>query len=184
MDTATRRYLKVVDSLGSSLNRRYGWQAEVARRLGVDRSLVSRLVSGERTSVGAEAQQRAVERLGLQADYFTAAAEPDALALLGAMFSRAASEKPGDGRFQSWEESGRLAREVFASLEEGPLTEEKALAMRTLAQQVLTSPLPAAARKLKDLLAKSDPPQGEVAAAFGVLAGLILQARLSEGGRS
>ncbi len=183
MDQATRRYLSVVESIASSLNRRYGWQAEVARRLGVDRSLVSRLVSGERTSVGAEAQQRALERLKLPSDYFTSEAEPSGLELLGALYFRATAETDGDEseRFLSWEQSGKQAQEVFASLGEGALTDDKAIAMRAVAQQVLKSPLPAAARKLKELLAQPNPQQGDVVAAFGTLAGLILKARLAEG---
>jgi transcriptional regulator with XRE-family HTH domain len=185
MDDASRRYLKVVETLGTSLNRRYGWQAEVARRLGVDRSLVSRLVNGERTSVGVEAQQRAVERLRLPGDYFTAVVEPDPMQLIGVILGRMAGDSADEGAlFQSWDHAGRQAQELFAALGDGTLTEEQAIAMYGLAQQVLRSPLPAAARKLKELLAKPQPSYGEVVAAFGTLAGLIMQARLAEGRRT
>lgn len=71
---AATRYRVLVDQLADEAGRpARGWQSEVARRLGVDRSYISKLLDPETDfAVGVEAIERSCERLGLKRTFFTA----------------------------------------------------------------------------------------------------------------
>jgi hypothetical protein len=76
-ERAARRYLRLIEELGFEEGApKHGWKSAVARRLGVDQSYVSRLLSRDRISVGADSVEKAVTRLKIRRDYFDAAREP------------------------------------------------------------------------------------------------------------
>lgn len=67
---ATARYRALVEQLGAELEHRYGWKSSVARRLLVQPSYLSKVVSGDVTTVGREIIDRAAVALGLRARFF------------------------------------------------------------------------------------------------------------------
>jgi transcriptional regulator with XRE-family HTH domain len=62
LNPASRRYGELVLELGRKVGFNRGWQSRAARRLGVSRSYISKIVSGAYFRVGAEAFDRAVDR--------------------------------------------------------------------------------------------------------------------------
>lgn len=71
---ASQRYIDLVSELAEQLKHRRGWKSEVARRLGVHPSFVSRIAEGKVQSIGVDIIERAMERLGLPRSFFF---EPD-----------------------------------------------------------------------------------------------------------
>ena len=74
-ERAAERYRLLVEQLREELGGQYGWQAEVAKRLGVHRSYVNQIASGARRSVGKKAVHRAAEALNLRTEFFFAPME-------------------------------------------------------------------------------------------------------------
>lgn len=68
---ATEKYLGLVEELGAVYGRGRGWKSKVAAKLGVTPSYISQITTGRNFTVGQEAMSRAIEALGLPADYFT-----------------------------------------------------------------------------------------------------------------
>lgn len=66
-----RRFLRLVDEMGEELGKRHGWIAEVARRLGIHRSTLLKVLNGERR-VTKTHLERAVQSLQLPSSYFQA----------------------------------------------------------------------------------------------------------------
>lgn len=75
-ERAAARYVRLVQEIGRELGMRHGWKSEVARRLDVDQSYLSRLLSRERTSVGVEKIQQAVRRMRISHEYFYGVKDP------------------------------------------------------------------------------------------------------------
>ena len=76
-DLAASRYVALIDQIGKELGYKYGWKSEVARRLDTDQSYVSKLVTGERTSVGRRTIEKASESLGLDLGFFYDSSTPE-----------------------------------------------------------------------------------------------------------
>ncbi len=70
---AGSRYRLLVDQLAGDVGKpQRGWQSEVARRLGVDRAYISKLLNPDvDLAVGVGVIDRACERLGLKREFFT-----------------------------------------------------------------------------------------------------------------
>jgi transcriptional regulator with XRE-family HTH domain len=64
------RLRALVDQLAAETGRERGWQAEVARRIGVHRSYVSRVAKGSPVSVGRAVVDKVCETLGLDRTFF------------------------------------------------------------------------------------------------------------------
>jgi transcriptional regulator with XRE-family HTH domain len=77
-DVTAKRYASLIREIGAELGYVRGWKAEAARRLGVHRTFVSRILSGSRTAVSAAVLTKACERLGIHPGFFydTTAEEP------------------------------------------------------------------------------------------------------------
>lgn len=65
-----RRYHWLVDQLADEYGRARGWRRRVARMLGVHESYVSKIDREMVDTVGADAVDKAVQNLGLRADFF------------------------------------------------------------------------------------------------------------------
>ena len=72
---AVERYRLLIQQLGDEEEFSHGWQTRVGKRIGVDQTYVSKIHLGTRTSVGQQAIERAIERLGLDPSYFYGDAE-------------------------------------------------------------------------------------------------------------
>lgn len=72
-ELVTRRYVGLINQLGDSVARQYGWKSAVARKLGVDKGYISLLTRDPPSTqhVGGDALQRACDGLGLPMSYFT-----------------------------------------------------------------------------------------------------------------
>ena len=51
-EQAAKRIVEAAHLVRDQMHGRYGWKSEAARRLGMDPSLLNRLVAGKRKSVG------------------------------------------------------------------------------------------------------------------------------------
>ncbi len=91
--TPGRRYAKLVEAMGEALGHSYGWQAEVARKLGVTRSFISRIAGGVRFKARAQTIERAVYSSGLPSSFFYGEAEPTR-----EQYQKAAMREPGRRR--------------------------------------------------------------------------------------
>lgn len=69
LDPVSQVYGEAIVAMGRKLGFKRGWQSAAARTFGVSRSYISKIVSGERFTVGARAYDRAVER-GLIEQYY------------------------------------------------------------------------------------------------------------------
>lgn len=68
---AASRLKLLAEQMGDACGRpSFGWQAKVARRMGLSSSYVSRLLSGERVGVGLDAIERVVKNVPVDRDYF------------------------------------------------------------------------------------------------------------------
>jgi len=72
MSDAAERYIALVKQLGEAQGKRRGWQTDVAKRLGVHRSFISRVVRGDRSGVSSGVIEKAIFGLNLQPDFFYA----------------------------------------------------------------------------------------------------------------
>ncbi len=68
-ELAHRRFVQLVQELGREAKHSRGWKSEVARRIGVHPSHLSRIISGKR-QVGPETLSRAADQLGISLDFF------------------------------------------------------------------------------------------------------------------
>lgn len=68
-DTAVARYRDLVRQLGKELGEGRGWKSAAARVLGVDQSLVGRVLAGKR-GVSRDLIDRAARNLDISTDYF------------------------------------------------------------------------------------------------------------------
>lgn len=75
-ERAAARLMLLVQELQDELGGRYGSQAKIARQLGIDQPLVSKLMSRERTSVGLATVENARVKMGLRHEFFFGPAEP------------------------------------------------------------------------------------------------------------
>lgn len=75
-DVQTRQFLRLVDQLGKELGHRRGWVSAVARKIGVHRSTLVKLLSGERP-VTATLLERTAHTLNLDLGFFAERAELD-----------------------------------------------------------------------------------------------------------
>ena len=66
----------LINELGEEMGERHGWKAEVARRLGVVGSTVTRALNGKRAEISAESVQLAAKGLGISESYFYDDDEP------------------------------------------------------------------------------------------------------------
>jgi transcriptional regulator with XRE-family HTH domain len=68
---AASRLKLLAEQMGDACGRpSFGWQAKVARRMGLSSSYVSRLLSGERVGVGLDAIERVVKNVPVDREYF------------------------------------------------------------------------------------------------------------------
>ncbi len=65
-----RRYAWLVHQLGNELGNVRGWIRRAAERLGVHESYVSKIIRGQVETVGADAIEKAIERLHLRREFF------------------------------------------------------------------------------------------------------------------
>ena len=75
---ATTRYKLLVEQLRNEVGGGFGWKAEVARRLGVAPSYVSKIAAGGAGEIGPTALARAQENLSLDGRFFGDASIGDA----------------------------------------------------------------------------------------------------------
>jgi transcriptional regulator with XRE-family HTH domain len=66
----TARYIKLAKELGEGMGYAHGWRRRVAERLGIDESMLSKILSGNR-KVGWRLAERAMEKLALDPTYFS-----------------------------------------------------------------------------------------------------------------
>jgi transcriptional regulator with XRE-family HTH domain len=68
--TASDRYVALVFQMGDEWDRAWGWKSKAARKLGVHQTYISAIANGDRTTVGSKAVESAIDRLGLDPDFF------------------------------------------------------------------------------------------------------------------
>ncbi len=145
VDLPSRRYALMLRFLRDELGARRGWQSAVARRLDVDKSLVSRIAAGDRSSVSAEFIQRAIERLRLDPEFFHGHDEPTALWVdpADAHHAGAIAVQVTPAELQAdWRAINREARTAYGMLSEGTDREAEALhAMELAAERILNMPV-------------------------------------------
>lgn len=85
MDRVSERYVTLIKMLGASMGHRHGWRAEVARQLGIHGSYITRLLNGERVTVGREYVDRAIGKGLASPDFFYGDKAPTVLAQAAAI---------------------------------------------------------------------------------------------------
>jgi hypothetical protein len=89
-DLQSRRYFGLIRELADEHGApKHGWRIRVSARLGINQSFLSRLLSGERATIGADSIDKAVMQLGMRRAYFEDHAEPASYTdFVGAAVSR------------------------------------------------------------------------------------------------
>jgi transcriptional regulator with XRE-family HTH domain len=89
----TAKYIELAKKLGEAMGYAHGWRRRVAERLGIDESMLSKILNGSR-KVGWRLAERAIENLELDPAYFSGAVQPRGRKLgsaRGAIIARFAS---------------------------------------------------------------------------------------------
>ena len=170
--TPADRYALLVEQLGEELGYKRGWMTAVAKKLGVHRSYVSRIHAGDRTGIGSQAIDRAIQRLSLDPQFFYGRGAASAE-------RRSAGASPETTQLA---EAGTIVELRWAILRDlarrvGPVFFERALAglpidggyaqfFGVLADEVREMPVFAYASKIKDLCNASKPLDPLLAAVF------------------
>lgn len=141
----TARYIKLAKELGEAMGYAHGWRRRVAERLGIDESMLSKILGGSR-KVGWRLAERAIDNLALDPTYFSETAEK-----LGK------SAPPRDPVVAKFESGTATVADVYAlarTVTEGPSVVQAQAILKTRPpkseQQV--GALFVAASKLLDLL--------------------------------
>lgn len=69
-ELSSRRYIQLVRDLLEEAGGKHGAKKAIADQLHVSADYIGKLLSGERTTVGVEAIERAIKHMGLSRDYF------------------------------------------------------------------------------------------------------------------
>lgn len=152
----------LVEGLGELYGRPgYGWQARVARRLGLSPSYVSRLLSGARVGVGFGAIEQAVQRVPLRREFFSPGPSPGEHPSDADWRDYIADQEGTAPAIQNrWQElSGRAMRFIRRHRHDPQLARE-------LAGEVLREPVVSAALEVRDASDADAPSRGVALAAL------------------
>lgn len=161
MSLPTERYALLIRQLGAELGNVRGWKKRVAERLGVHPSYVSRILSGEKLTIGPDVIDRACERLGLGADFFFVeqSAPPDYHDFLDAEREEVARETAREAireEAETWREAHAAAFAFLRTATTDLSPEGSVPDAARLLEVVRRIPLVRAAMDLDRALARSD----------------------------
>lgn len=150
------RYLALVDHLARETGKpRRGWQARVARRLGVHATTINKIATGKRASVGMDVIEAAIATVPIPREYFFAPADverdPASYVKIGALSTKDPSRADGVLRDVRHLEFAGKALSLMVAADQAPSTEERARRYRALADLVIAElPEIVLARAVKD----------------------------------
>jgi transcriptional regulator with XRE-family HTH domain len=154
MSTPAERYLRLIAAMKEQLAGAFGWQAEVARRLGVTRAAISRLARGAQSQARPETIDRAIERLGLERNFFYGPTEPtpeEYEKAAGPSTSGRVQRAKTPPEVSKLEELAQQAARVMTRTDDDAQVDEQAEAeMLEIARAVLRQPLPRRAQAVLD----------------------------------
>ncbi len=70
LNLQSRQYRRLMDELGGEVGKRFGWQSNVARKLGISDAFLCKIFKDVDRGVGISSVNRAVSCLGISPDYF------------------------------------------------------------------------------------------------------------------
>ena len=152
---AAARYRALAEGLGELYGKpRQGWKTRVAKRLGVSPSYLSRVLSGDRVSIGVDVIEEAVRRVPIARSYFAPSLVPgerpeDVVWRDFVATDPAAADEPlsSEERTRSsyrWSRARELARMFMRT------RRDSAQGVRAIAEEILRDPVVSAAVDVRD----------------------------------
>lgn len=155
LDLPSEQYLRLVEQLGEELGKKRGWMTAVARRLGIHRSTLVKIVRRERP-VTATLIDRAIEELGLDVGFFAEGARGDHYTRWVAGAPRPAMARIDAAARGAWDATLRASGELSAVVIHRGSVEEIERRLAALLSAVSELPLFAAVDDAREALLQRD----------------------------